>query len=184
MLNLAVKIACKLLKMDGMEGCNLIAYPDPGSDLYKALSAQGMLRKYMRGEIKWGNLPKHLQAASGAPWTCGWGETKGVTKDTVWTQQEADERLEKRVKEFAEGVLKISPALATGSAEKLAAVTSLSYNIGLSAYKTSTVAKKIAIGDAHGAAQAFLLWNKSKGTVLAGLVNRRKIEHDLFLSKG
>lgn len=24
-------------------------------------------------------------------WTCGWGSTRGVTKDTVWTQQEADD---------------------------------------------------------------------------------------------
>jgi lysozyme len=37
-------------------------------------------------------------------------------------------------------------------------------------------------GDWEGAADAFLLWNKGGGKVLAGLDKRRKDERALFLS--
>lgn len=125
----------------------------------------------------------------GGVWTCGWGETLGVTKYTKYTQQEADQRLETRTLGFMNAVLKYSPKLLEHSPEKLAACTSLCYNIGegdvakkIDGYSTSSVCRYIAQDNMQAAADSFKLWNKDNGVVVQGLVNRRKREADLFLS--
>ena len=172
-----LKIAIKIIKQ--FEGCSLRAYPDPDSPLSKELSKHGILKKFIAGDLE---LPPYLAKLSGSPWTCGWGETKGVTQGTIYTQQEADSRLESRVKEFMQGVIKTSPRLLKASAEKLAAITSLAYNIGNAEYSTSTASKRIAKENWQGAAEAMQWFNKDNGVVVQGLVNRRKIEAILFLS--
>jgi lysozyme len=58
----------------------------------------------------------------------------------------------------------------------------LAFNIGLGAFATSTVLKKHKKGDYPGAGDAFLLWNKSRGSVLPGLVKRRAAERELYLA--
>lgn len=176
----AVKIAVKVIKMH--EGCILYSYPDPASPLYQALSNNNMLHKFLTGELRWRGLPKNFQTLSGSPWSAMYGETEGIEKEMTFTQAQADQRLERRVREFMEGAIKISPELAKLSPEKIAAVTSFCYNIGLGNYKTSTVAKKIAEKDFKAAADAFLLWNKAKGKIMSGLVKRREIERNLFLA--
>jgi lysozyme len=178
--DVALKIATKVIR--NVEGCELRAYPDPASDLYKELSKHGLLRKYMTGELT--ALPEHLAKLSGAPWTIGYGETKGVKPGMVWTQEQADTALEARVKGFLSDVLKISPKLATEAPERIAAIVSLTYNIGAANYASSTVAKCIAAGDHNGAAAAILLWNKAGKplTVVPGLVKRRQVERDLYVA--
>lgn len=179
----AVKIAVKVIKQ--FEGCCLIAYPDPGSELYKALDLHNMLYKYMNGTLKWETLPDNFKALSGSPWTCGWGETRGVTKDTAWTQQEADNRLDNRVREFMRDVIKIAPVMATKQPEKIAAITSLVYNIGVENFRTSTrVTGNILSGNDAGVAAGILLWNKDGNPlkVVDGLDKRRKIESALWSS--
>lgn len=174
-----IKIAIKVIKQ--MEGCELRAYPDPASELYKELSAHGLLRKYMAGDLE---LPEHLEKLSGAPWTIGYGETKGVKPGMVWTQEQADTALSARVGGFLSEVLKVSPKLATAAPERVAAVVSLVYNIGVTNYASSTVAKCIAAEDWQGAGNAFMMWVKAGKPLatLPGLVKRRQVEKDLFMS--
>ena len=62
------------------------------------------------------------------------------------------------------------------------AILSLTYNIGVNGFRRSSVLRLLKQGDKENAADAFLLWNKSGGKVLKGLVNRRKKERELFLS--
>ena len=62
------------------------------------------------------------------------------------------------------------------------AILSLTYNIGASGFKRSSVLRLLKQGDKENASNALLLWNKSGGKVLKGLVNRRKKERELFLS--
>lgn len=67
------------------------------------------------------------------------------------------------------------------------AMVSLSYNIGINAFKTSSVLGFFNIGDIEKAADSFLLWNKGtspvtgRKKVLNGLVKRRESERALFL---
>lgn len=113
-------------------------------------------------------------------WTCGWGETEGVTKDTQWTQEEADAKLRRRLMQFIDGVLDACPELKDDPPYRLAACASLAYNIGLGAFANSTVCKKTKIGEYESAANAFLLWNKAGGKVLPGLVRRREAERRIY----
>ncbi len=110
-------------------------------------------------------------------WTIGWGDTEGVTAGMVITQAEADSRLQKRLKEFCDGVNKMAPK---ATDDQFAALVSLAYNIGLDALKKSTLLRKFLAGDLTGAAAEFDKWNKAGGKVLPGLVIRRAAERHLF----
>ena len=57
------------------------------------------------------------------------------------------------------------------------ALYSLCFNIGATAFRNSTVVRKLNAGDYRGAADAILMWNKP-----AVLEKRRKRERELFLS--
>lgn len=67
-----------------------------------------------------------------------------------------------------------------------AAMLSLAYNIGVSAFRASTVLRLFNDNDIAGAASAFLMWDKitkdGKTIVSDGLRRRRESERDLFLS--
>ena len=63
------------------------------------------------------------------------------------------------------------------------ALVSLTYNIGSTAFKNSTLLKKLNAKDYQGAADQFLVWNKGGGKVLKGLVRLREAKRALFLNK-
>ena len=63
------------------------------------------------------------------------------------------------------------------------ALVSLTYNIGSTAFKNSTLLKKLNAKDYQGAADQFLVWNKGGGKVMKGLVRRREAERALFTKK-
>lgn len=117
--------------------------------------------------------------------TCGWGETDGVGPNTVWTQIDADRRFCDSLAERTHQVL----ALCTvePGPHQLAALVSLSYNIGVPALAKSTVMRLHNAGDHAGAARAFALWNKFRNPatgrleVSAGLTSRRAAEAALYL---
>lgn len=62
------------------------------------------------------------------------------------------------------------------------AMVSFAFNVGTSAFATSTLLKKHLAGDYAGAAAQFARWNKAGGKVLAGLTKRRAAEAALYLS--
>ena len=109
-------------------------------------------------------------------WTIGWGETRGVKEGDVWTQEQADRILRARVGQFMLATLKRCPQLHREPPGRLIGCTSLSYNIGIGAFAASSVSRKTSRLDYPGAADSFLLWNKSGGRVLRGLTLRREAE--------
>jgi len=116
-------------------------------------------------------------------WTCGWGETAGVSARTVWTQAYADQRFADSLRERADAVLALCTRLPTPN--ELGAMVSLHYNIGHKAFSNSSVLRAHNRGDSLAAARAFALWNKAtvrgRLTVLAGLTARRAAEAALYL---
>lgn len=134
------------------EGCRLKAYPDP--------------------------------ATGGDPWTIGYGLTSAAGIITVRpgltiTQAQADDYLVASLVKYEAAVqnaLKRSP-----TQNQFDACVSLCFNIGPGAFAQSTVVRKFNAGDAAGAADAFLLWRKANGRIIAGLEARRKDERALFL---
>lgn len=63
------------------------------------------------------------------------------------------------------------------------ALISFTFNVGIRAFQTSTLLKKLNIGDYIGTSQEFLRWDKANGKPLLGLTRRRTAEKELFLKK-
>jgi len=61
------------------------------------------------------------------------------------------------------------------------ALVSFTYNVGITAFRNSTLLKKLNAGDYSGAAEQFARWNRSQGEVIAALTRRRAAERELFL---
>jgi len=112
------------------------------------------------------------------PTVC-YGETRVPMRR--YSDQECKDMLTKATKEFQSAVLRCTPVLEKHPYQ-LAAATSLSYNIGSTAYCGSTVARKFNQGDFKGACNSFGAWRLAGGKVVQGLVNRRKAETKLCLT--
>lgn len=112
-------------------------------------------------------------------WTVGYGATgPDVRQGVVWTQAQAESRLRADLERFAAGVAKVVRVPLT--AGQKGALVSLAYNIGLAAFRRSTLLRKLNAGDYAGAAREFARWNRGGGRVLPGLVKRRADECRLF----
>lgn len=114
----------------------------------------------------------------GIPTIC-FGETSGVILGQRKTVDECKDMLGVRVEEFGEGVDRcVDRPL---SPERKAAFVSFSYNVGVSAFCKSSIARKYNAGDVRGACDALLLYTKARGIELPGLVKRREQERQLCL---
>lgn len=60
------------------------------------------------------------------------------------------------------------------------ALISFVFNVGVNAFRTSTLLRKLNAGDYAGAAAEFPRWNRDNGAVVAGLTERRLREQALF----
>jgi len=111
-------------------------------------------------------------------WTCGWGSTgPDVFPGRAWTQAYADQRMEQDALRFARGVQAACPNL-TGPV--LCAAADFAYNIGLAAFRGSTLRRRLLAEDWAGARQEFGKWVRGGGRVLPGLVVRRAAEAALL----
>lgn len=114
----------------------------------------------------------------GDPWTIGWGATgPGVERGTVWTQEQADERLEADLKRYAANVRRAIGDAPT-TQDQFDALVSFHYNTG--AINRATLTEKHKAGDYEGAAKEFARWKYAGGRVLKGLVRRRAAEAKLY----
>ena len=113
-------------------------------------------------------------------WTIGWGSTDiDIREGTIWTQEQADKRLEHDAQLAVNSALRLSPIL-QGKEFKLAAIADFIYNCGAGAYQTSTLKKRVDAGDWLSAVSEIKRWNKAGGKVLGGLTARREDEAKLL----
>lgn len=111
-------------------------------------------------------------------WTCGWGSTgPDVFPGRAWTQEYADARLTKDAVRFAVGVLALCPKL---SGDRLCASGDCAYNIGLAAFRASTLRRKLNAEDFEAAKTELRKWVHGGGRKLPGLVIRREAEAALL----
>jgi lysozyme len=149
------------------------------SRLHRRISAKGIaLVKRFEG-CRLAAYPD--PGTGGDPWTIGWGATgKGIGPDTVWTQAQADVRLEADLARHAANVL-LAIGKAPTSQHQFDALVSFHYNTG--AIAKATLTRLHIAGDHAGAAQQFARWVHAGGKVLAGLVRRREAEAALYLAQ-
>ena len=119
---------------------------------------------------------------SGGVWTIGWGATgPDIHAGLVWTQAQADARLQADLQRFEDAVTRADGLVATTD-NQFSAMCDLIYNIGIGNFLTSSVLRFHRSGDHHDAAAAFGAWDKAKGRVLPGLRRRRAAEAALYLT--
>jgi lysozyme len=115
----------------------------------------------------------------GDPWTIGFGSTgPGINPGTIWTQEQADSRFLEDVNEFAAEVAELVKV--PTEPYQMAALISLAYNIGMTAFRKSTLLKLLNQGHYAEAGKQFPRWNRAGGRVMRGLTNRRNAEAALF----
>lgn len=118
--------------------------------------------------------------------TVGYGATTGldglavVLGSPAITKMEADTLFARDIARFSESVRSLVKVEVNSN--QFSALVSLAYNIGSGNLKKSTLLKKLNKGDYKGAADEFPKWRRARGKVLQGLVRRRELERNLFLS--
>lgn len=140
-----------------------------------AVSAAGFLgilnSEGFRGEA-------YIPVADDVP-TLGFGTTENVESGDTIDPVEALNRAMVDVNKF-EGAVRSCVSVPLHQREYDAFV-SLAYNIGQTAFCTSTLVKKVNSGDYRGACDEILRWHYSSGRSVEGLLNRRKREHKMCI---
>ena len=122
-------------------------------------------------------------------WAIGWGSTtiggKVVREGQSITQAQADAQLDADLQRFYDALVRAIPAVASWQPNRVAALLSWTYNVGVGAMQDSTLRRRILAGEdpAVVVAAEFPRWNKSGGTPLAGLTRRRNAEVALFVGQ-
>lgn len=119
-------------------------------------------------------------------WTIGNGTTtypdgrKVCSTDASCTPEQAANYLKAFVNSKAlPALLKVVVPLTQNEVD---ALSSFIYNLGAGAFESSTLVKKLNLGDKVGAANEFPRWNKAGGKEVTGLTTRRLKEKELFLN--
>ena len=116
-------------------------------------------------------------------WSCGYGSTKGVKSDTVWTKDYCELRLIEDLNDHAKEVKKLVNVPLSQS--QYDALVSFVFNIGAGRnFRTSTLLKKLNVGLYDEVPEQIMRWNKArvdgKLTPLKGLTRRRAAEAAIF----
>lgn len=115
--------------------------------------------------------------------TIGYGHTGSDVKEGLTiTQAQAETLLKSDVKKFEIGVSALTAGIPL-TQNQYDALVSFAYNVGLSAFESSTLLKKLRANPKDKTiADEFAKWNKAKGVVVAGLTNRRTQELQLYFT--
>lgn len=130
-------------------------------------------------------LTKHFEGCKlkayrdgGGVLTQGYGNTHRVIEGSTITQEQAELDLMANVADAVDTVN--DHVTVTLSQAQFDALVDFTFNLGPTAFKNSTLLRKLNAGDYEGAAAEFIRWNKDNGVVVDGLTRRRQAESALF----
>lgn len=106
--------------------------------------------------------------------TIGFGTTDGVKLGDSITPPKALQRALQDIQQY-EGAIKRCVTVPLHQRE-YDAYTSLTYNIGQTAFCNSTLVRKLNAQDYEGACKEILRWDRFQGKPLSGLTKRRQAE--------
>ena len=113
-------------------------------------------------------------------WTIGYGHTAGVRRGDRIDARKAEQLLAEDLRQFEEVVSRECPDV---NQNQFDALVSFVFNIGTGNFLKSTLLKCVKANPQNvDIRYEFSRWNKANGTVLAGLIRRRKAEADLYFS--
>jgi lysozyme len=112
------------------------------------------------------------------PWTIAYGHTLGVHEGMTCTMEDAERWLLEDVQDASNAVnLYVKPGM---TQEEFDAFVDFTFNVGITAFRTSTMLAKFNCNDVQGAIGEFEKWDMSAGQHVAGLLRRRNAERALF----
>jgi len=114
----------------------------------------------------------------GGRYSIGYGTQADYPSQRI-TPEEAERRLRETV-EFLGRVIQSAVRVPLNQ-HQFDALVSFVYNVGVLAFLSSTLLKKLNRGDYKGAAEEFSRWVHSRGELVQGLVARREKEARMFL---
>ena len=119
-------------------------------------------------------------------WTIGYGHTKDVQEDDVWSKEKADFMLFRELEEEYEHYVNSLVTVPINQCQ-FDALCSWVYNLGPANLKSSTLLKKLNAGEYENIPNQIKRWNKAtvngERKVLAGLTRRREAEALMFEGK-
>lgn len=92
------------------------------------------------------------------------------------TPEEAETRLQNALPYYINETFRLSPNLRNAPPECQAAIVDFVFNLGVVAYRASTLRKKVDDGDWPAACEQLMRWVNGGGKKLPGLVARRTAE--------
>ena len=113
-----------------------------------------------------------LTYCTGATENAAWGKT--------YTPAQCRAQLDRDLERHAAGIATCIPLARLTDGQKVAFVD-VAYNIGVSGFCGSSMARRTNAGDMVGACNALLMWNKVGGKEVSGLTRRRQAERELCL---
>ena len=125
---------------------------------------------------------ERVYMCAGGKYTIGYGHTRNVEPGDTCTREQAEEFLRQDLVDAEETIEALVKVPLTQN--QFDALVSLVYNIGSGNFYSSTIRRVVncKIGDPEEYRKAWMMWVKSKGKVLKGLVRRREAEYKLFSS--
>lgn len=128
---------------------------------------------------QWEGLRLEAYLCPAGAWTIGYGHTETAKKGMKINQDEADRLLVYDLSRFIEAV--DDSVKVTLNDNQFATLVSFAFNVGVGAFKKSTLLKKLNAGDYSSVPSELARWNKVRNKVSAGLTNRRAAEAGLWV---
>lgn len=114
-------------------------------------------------------------------WTIGYGHTKGVRPGMTIDLAEAENLLNEDIQRFEKAIRSyVRVPLTQGQFD---ALTSFAFNVGIEAFRKSTLVRLLNEGRYNTAALQFARWTYAGGKQLPGLIRRRNDEYGMFVDE-
>lgn len=127
---------------------------------------------------RWEGLRLSAYRDVGGKWTIGYGHVNGAREGMRITEREAEEWLRR---DIAQAELAVNDAVQVPLSDpQFGALVSFVFNVGVNAFRRSTLLRKLNAGDYDAVPAELLRWTKAGGKLVPGLVNRRNAEIGLW----
>jgi GH24 family phage-related lysozyme (muramidase) len=166
------------------------------TDLWRAEGSPAGLALGLKAEMLWLQpalkIIKEFEGCHLAAYICpagvptiGWGTTAGVKLGDTISQARADELLADDVQARYQRLVELLPMVRQWPGNRVAALVSWAYNVGMQAVADSTLRKRLAGGEdpVRVVSEELPKWDKANGKPLAGLTRRRAAEVALFVGR-
>lgn len=135
---------------------------------------------------QWEGLRTKAYRDAGGVWTIGYGHTATAgspvpRRGQVITESEAERILLRDLTQYEQAVEDLVKVKLNNN--QFAALVSFTFNVGIGAFKKSTLLKKLNNGNFNAIPTELTKWTKAGGKKIQGLVNRRAGEAGLWVKE-